>query len=798
MVSFVIFARNSKEIMSKNSYDEKKYIKGFWIIILSPFALLFLILLLTGTGLLGFMPTFEDLENPRSSLASEVISDDGALLGKYFFVNRSYVSFDELSPNAVNALIATEDIRFYKHTGVDLRGLGRVFFKTILLGSNSSGGGSTITQQLAKNLFPRDTTSNHSFITRKGTLALSKFKEWITAVKLERNYTKEEILSMYLNTVPFGGNAYGIKSASKIFFNVEPKDLKIEQAALLIGLLKAPTAYSPVLNPERSLTRRNVVLKQMNKYHFITDEQYDSLCRLPIRLNYKPQDHNDGIATYYRELLRIIMSAEKPERGNYYSDDQYSEDSLEWATNPLYGWCNKNRKPDGTIYNLYKDGLKIYTTIDSRLQALAEKAMQQHLMGSVNPAFLKEKKGRKNGPFASNLPDKEVKQLLESSMKRTDRYRALKKDGVSEEEIDQNFHKRIKMRILTLKGEKDTVMSPWDSIRYYKYFLRASLMSMDPHTGYIRAYVGGPNFKYFKYDQVKLGRRQVGSTIKPFLYTLAMQEGYSPCQLVPNLPVTFEVGDTTWTPKNSGKTKHDGEMVTLKWGLANSVNYISAWLMQRFNPLSMIDVMRKMGITGKIDAVPSLLLGTPDISLYEMTAAYCTFADKGVYTKPLMVTRIEDKTGNVIATFKPNRVEALNEKTAYLMINLMEGVINGGTGSRVRYMYGLTNPIAGKTGTTQNHSDGWFIGVTPSLVTGVWVGGEDRSIHFDNLSMGQGASMALPIWGIYMKSVYADPKIGLYNGDFERPSGVIVDTNCSAAGGASPSGETQREDDYME
>jgi penicillin-binding protein 1A len=781
--------------MGKNTFDEKKYVRNFWIIVLSPFALLFLILFMISVGLMGFMPTFEDLENPKSSLASEVISDDGVLLGKYFFVNRSYVTYDELSPNVVNALIATEDIRFFKHSGIDGRGLARVFFKTILLGSNSSGGGSTISQQLAKNLFPRDTTSNRPAIVRKSILAMSKFKEWITALKLERNYTKEEIITMYLNTVPFGGNAFGIKSASKIFFGVEPKDLSIEQAALLIGLLKAPTAYSPILNPDRAFVRRNVVLSQLEHYEYITTEQYKSLSKTPIKLNYHAQEHTEGLATYYRELLRLVLSAEEPSRSNYYSDDQYHEDSLEWATNPLYGWCNKNKKPDGTTYNLYKDGLKIYATIDSRLQDLAEKAMQEHLMGTLQPAFMKEKKGRKTAPFASTLTDKEMKQIMETAIRRTERYRVLKNAGASESQIDASFHKKVKMKVISIRGERDTVMTPYDSIRYYKFFLRASLMSMDPHTGYVRAYVGGSNYKHFKYDQVKLGKRQVGSTIKPFLYTLAMQEGYSPCQLVPNLPVTFYVGDTTWTPKNSGKTRHDGMMVTLKWGLANSVNNISAWLMNQFNPPSMVDIMRKLGITSKLDAVPSLVLGTPDISLYEMTAAYATYANKGVYTKPLLVTRIEDKTGNVIATFKPTRVEAISEKTAYLMINLLEGVINNGTGSRVRYRYGLQNPIAGKTGTTQNHSDGWFIGVTPNLVTGVWVGGEDRSVHFDNLSFGQGASMALPIWGIYMRNAYNDPKIALYKGDFERPVGFSVDLNCTGTAVNEPS---TGDEDYLE
>jgi penicillin-binding protein 1A len=780
--------------MSNKIYNEKKYLRAFWICIISPFALLFLILLLTITGAFGFMPSFRDLENPNSSLASEVISTDNQLLGKYYFLNRSFVDYNELSPNVINALIATEDIRFYKHSGVDIRGLMRVLFKTVLLQSSSSGGGSTITQQLSKNLFPRDTASNRSAISRYTILAVSKFKEWVTAVKLERNYTKEEILSMYLNTVPFGGNAYGIKSASRIFFNVNPDSLKPEEAAMLIGLLKAPTRYSPVLNPERAIVRRNVVLKQMNRYGYLTDNQYDSLSRLPIVLKYHAQDHSDGLATYMREYLRVLMNASKPQPGNYFSAEQYQQDSAEWENNPLFGWCNKNKKPDGTPYNLYTDGLKIYTTIDSRLQQYAEDAVLKH-MKSVQTDFMKEKKGRKNAPFANNLSQEEINSIIESAMHRTDRYRIMKNEGASANEIMKAFKTPIKMRVFSYNGDRDTVMSPWDSIRYYKYFLQAGLMSMDPVTGYIRAWVGGTNYKYFQYDHVKTGRRQVGSTIKPFLYTLAMSEGYSPCTLVPNLPVTFYIGDTIWTPKNSGKTKHEGEMVTLKWGLANSVNYISAWIMQKFNPLSMVDIMRKMGITGKIDAVPSLFLGTPDISLYEMTAAYATFVNKGVYTQPIIVTRIEDKTGTVISNFKPKQSEAISENTAYLMVNLLEGVINGGTGARIRYKHGFTNPIGGKTGTTQNHSDGWFIAFTPDLVTGVWVGGEDRSVHFDNLSLGQGASMALPIWAYYMKPALDNKAIGLTQGDFERPAGFNVDLNCSDNITNAP---RSSDDDYIE
>lgn len=773
--------------MDKNSPKEKKFLKIFWIAFSAPFALLFIIFILIITGALGFMPTFEDLENPQSSLASEIISEDGALLGKYYYLNRSYVDFDQLSPHVVNALVATEDIRFYDHSGIDARSLFRVFFKTVLLGSSSSGGGSTITQQLAKNLFPRDTLSNQPFLLRKSKLVITKFKEWITAIRLERNYTKNEILVMYLNTVPFGANAYGIKSASKTFFGVEPDSLKIEEAATLIGLLKAPTRYSPLLNPERSIQRRNVVLNQMRRYDFISRQAFDSISQLPMNLNYMAQDHSEGLATYFRETLRMMMNSKKPELSNYFSKEQYRSDSAEWVNNPLFGWCNKNKKPDGSNYNLYKDGIKIYTTINYNLQKYAEESMTQHVIGDLQVAFNKEKQGKKFSPFARDLTDKMVEDLLISAMKRTDRYRALRSANVSMENILREFKTPVRMRVFSLKGELDTLMSPWDSIRYYKLFLRSGLMSMDPNTGYVKAYVGGLNYKHFQYDQVKTGKRQVGSTIKPFLYTIAMQEGYSPCRQVPNLPVTFYVGDTTWTPKNSGRSEYEGQMVTLKWGLANSVNFISAWIMKEFynestkaGPQMMIDLMRKLGISSHLDAVPSIILGTPDISLFEMVGAYSTYANKGVYTTPIFVSRIEDKTGNVISTFTPQRVDAISDQTAYLMINLMEGVINQGTGARLRYKYGFTNAIAGKTGTTQNHSDGWFIGITPELVTGIWVGGEDRAIHFDNITMGQGANMALPVWGLYMQKAYADPRVGLTKKDFERPSGFNYDINCQS------------------
>ncbi len=739
----------------KPDYSKKFYIRLFWTLFALPFVTLFVIFLLISQEAFGPMPTFEDLENPENNLASQVYSEDGKLLGKYYYQNRSYVDFKEVSSNLVNALIATEDIRFYDHSGIDARGLARVFFKTLLMG-RSSGGGSTITQQLAKNLFPRDTTTYDTQIAYATNLVLAKFKEWITAVKLERNYTKKEILVMYLNTVPFGGQTYGIKSAAKTYFNTHPDSLRVEEAATLIGLLKAPTRYSPVLHPDRSRQRRNIVLHQMNKYDFLSQAQYDSLSSMPLGISYEVQDHNVGPATYFRSHIRTLLTREKPEKANYGTYESYRKDSINWANNPLYGWCNKHKKPDGSNYDLYRDGLKIYTTINSKMQQYAEKAVREHLGRDLQPTFFERKKRSSNGPFSNDLSQEEVGRIMNRAMKRTHRYYVLNRQGLPEDSIKESFHEPHKMKVFSWNGLKDTVMTPMDSIRYYKYFLRAGFMSMNPMNGHVKAYVGGPNFKYFKYDHVTQGARQIGSTIKPFLYTLAMQEGYSPCHKVPNVPRTFYINDSTWTPKNSGPSEKDYEMVTLKWGLTNSVNWISAWLVKQFNPQAIIDIMRKLGIESYIDPVPSIFLGTSDISLYEMVGAYSTYANKGVYIKPMFVTRIEDRNGNVLATFKPRQSEAISEQTAYLMVNLLKGVVKDGTGIRVRYKYGLKNAIGGKTGTTQNQSDGWFMGVTPNLVSGAWVGGEDRSIHFNNIRLGQGANMALPIWARYMKKVYSD------------------------------------------
>ena len=724
------------------------------------------------------MPTFEDLENPESLLASEVISADEVVLGKYFKENRSFVSYEEFSPDLLNALIATEDVRFYEHSGIDARGLVRVV-KGILTADTNSGGGSTISQQLAKMLFPRDNLEN------KLQLIFRKFKEWVIAVKLEKSYTKEEILTMYLNKYDFLNLAVGIKSAAAIYFNTTPDSLKIEQAAMLVGMAKNSSLFNPVRRPELTLQRRNVVLAQMAKYDYITGAVRDSLQALPLELDYHKVDFKTGLAPYFREYLRQAMNAKKPERADYgaWQIQKYKEDSVEWETNPLYGWCNKNKKADGTPYNLYRDGVRIITTIDSRMQRYAEEALTTHLKNNLQPAFNKHLRKLKNKPFSNSMSDDAVTGILDQSIKQTERYRLAKQSGKSWDEIKQMFNHPVEMTVFSYKGDRDTIMSPLDSMKYYYSIFRSSFMSMEVKTGHVKAYVGGPDYRHFMYDMVKGGKRQVGSTVKPFLYTLAMQNGMSPCSKVPNVPQQFILPDgKIWEAKNSGKTKFDDKMVTLRWGLAHSVNQVSAWVMKQFNPQSVADVMKKMGIYSPIDPVPAMFLGTSDVTLYEMVGAYGTFANNGVYTQPIFVTRIEDRHGNVISTFRPEKHDAIDEQTAYLMIDLMRGVVDAGSGGRLRWKPeygGFKGPIAAKTGTTQNHSDGWFIGVTPQLVNGSWTGAELRSIHFDDLQSGQGASMALPIWGYYMRKVYADRSLPYGdNAEFERPVNFSVDVNC--------------------
>lgn len=772
---------------NKQSNKRRLYLVVMWSLFILPVTFLVVVFSLISAGRMGFMPSFEDLENPQNNLASQLFSADGELLGPYYLQNRTYVEFDELSDNVVNALLATEDIRFRNHAGIDARGLARVFIKSIIL-QQDAGGGSTITQQLAKNLFPRDTTRYRFGISRKFNFGITKFKEWVTAVKLERNYTKDEIIVMYLNTVDFGSHSYGIKTAARTFFNTTPDSLKVEEASLLIGVLKAPSWFSPVRNPERALSRRNIVLSQLNRYDFISDSDFDSLSGLPIQLNYMVQDHNIGPARHFREYLRGVLTAREPHRQNYLFYERFREDSLEWADNPVYGWCNKNFKPDGSNYNLYRDGLRIHSTIDSRMQKYAEESLNEHLGEVLQKDFDLVQETYERSPFSDDLTSEQVDINIERSMRRSERYMSLNWAGVPRDSIVQIFNTPVSMRVFSWEGDIDTLMTPMDSIWYYKRFLRSGFMAMEPSGGHVKAYVGGPDFRHFKFDHVKQGKNQVGSVFKPFLYTLAMQEGFSPCDLAPNVPQSFEVNDSVWTPKNSGPTDFDGRMVTLKWGLANSVNYISAWVMKQFNPPALIEVARKMGIQSHIDPVLSVFMGTSDISLYEMVGAFATYANKGVYNEPVMVTRIEDRHGNLLAGFQPRMEEAISERAAYLMINLLEAVVNEGTGIRLRARYGFTGQIAGKTGTTQAFSDGWFIGIVPELVGGAWTGGEDRGIRFDNISQGQGANMALPVWAMFMEKVYADESLDITEDDeFEAPPGFDIDLDCDRVLRSAPS-----------
>ena len=752
----------------------KKYWKFFvifWSVVLVGIIGVFVFFWLISAGKLGFMPTFEELENPNNRFASEVYFADGPIMNRYFEKeNRKYIEYREIPQSVIDALIATEDVRFYDHSGVDVRGLFRVA-KGLLTANTSAGGGSTISQQLAKMLFPRESDLNVF------ELAIRKFREWVIAVRLEKSYTKEEILTMYLNKYDFLNLAVGISSAADIYFQVPLDSLKVEQAAMLIGMAKNSSYYNPVRRPELTLNRRNVVLSQMYKYDKITREECDSLKKLPLGLNFKRVDHKEGLATYFREYLRLFMTANKPDRKRYRDLSQFRLDSVAWKTNPLYGWCKKNVKVDGSHYDLYSDGLKIYTTLDSRMQKYAEEAVREHLSQDLQPLFDKEKVKKHRPPFSNDMTPTEIEEVLDRSIRQSERYRVLSKQGMSFKEIRKTFDQPLKMQVFTWNGIRDTVMTPLDSIKHYKSFFRSGFMVMQPQTGYIKAYVGGPDYRYFMYDMVSAGKRQVGSTIKPILYTLAMQEGLGPCDKVPNIPQTFilPTGEP-WSAR--GGTKRQGEMVTLRWGLANSENNISAWVLKQFTPEAVAQMAHKMGITSFIDPVPSVFLGTAEITVKEMVAAYSIFANKGVYNSPLPVYRIEDKYGNVLQECRPESREVITENTAYLMCNLLEGVVTGGTGVRLRYKYKLMNPMGGKTGTTQKHADGWFMGVTPDLVGGVWVGAEDRSIHFQNLANGQGASMALPIWAKFLLKAYADPRLKMSDRPFDRPAGINKRLDC--------------------
>lgn len=776
----------------KSNNNNRKYLIWFWAIFSFPFAVIITLFVLISMGKLGPMPSFDELENPEYNLAAEVYSEDGVLLGKIAIENRTWTEFKDISPYLTDALIATEDIRFYRHSGIDIRGLGRAGIRTVLLGQ-STGGGSTITQQLAKQLYPRDTARN-SALMRKVKLGVSKFKEWQTAVKLERSYTKEEIITMYLNKFNFSYNAIGIKSAAKVYFNTTPDSLNIQQAAILVGMLKASTRYNPVRNPERMLARRNVVLSQMAKYGYLTPSVADSVKELPIEVDFNVEDHNTGLATYLREYIRNIMRKPEPDRNNYVQQTSYDDALWEWENDPLYGWCLKNKKPDGTSYDIYKDGLKIYTTINSRMQQYAEEAVREHLSKEMQPDFYKRAKGFKNPPYSDDIDKAQIEELIMNSLKESDRYYIMRARGISEDSIKLAFNTPVPMKVFSWKGDRDTIMTPLDSIKYYKYFIRSAFMVEDPQ-GNVKAYVGGPDFRYFKWDGVTQQKRQVGSTIKPFLYTVAMQNGYSPCLEVSNIPRSFDLpGDSVpWTPRSTGPKEYHGKMVTLAWGLAQSENYISAWLMKQFTPNAVVGLMHRMGIRSFIDPVPSIFLGTSDIKLEEMVGAYGTFANKGVYSRPMYVTRIEDKNGNVISRFTPKIEEVLSEDQAYLMLNLLQNVVTSGTARRLRAEpYNFRNQIGGKTGTTQNQSNGWFMGITPQLIGGVWTGWEDQAIHFETLSEGQGANMALPIFGIFLKKVYSDEQFGIMESDvFDRPSNFNMELDCDKV-----KNETSRRDNY--
>ncbi len=781
--------------MDQKSIDKVR--KWFWIILFSPFALVLFILLMV--GIFADIPSFEELEDPKNNLATELISEEGEILTTFHIENRSYISYDEMSPSLIDAVIATEDARFNSHSGIDFRSLARVAVKSIILGQRrSGGGGSTISQQLAKTLFPRDTVDSWVPGAATFNLAVSKFKEWITAVKLERNYTKKEIVSMYLNSVFFGSNSYGIRAAAGTFFGKHPSQLSIEEGALLVGMVNKPTRYNPVINPDLSLERRNHVLNQMRKYHYIDRETCDSLKALPINLNYNPQDHNAGASAYFRDMLRRVMNAERPQRSKYKQYEDYRADSLMWKNDPLYGWLNKNLRADGTKYNLDKDGLKIYTTVNAKMQQYAEEAIAEHLGKDLQLAFDRELKWKTNKPFSNNVPKTLIESIMNQGRRWSDRYRNLKDAGLSEEEIKQNFSQPVRMSLFTWKGKGyiDTTLTPDDSIKYYKSILRAAFMAMEPQTGYVKAYIGGPNYRYFKYDNARQGKRQVGSTIKPFLYTLAMQEGYTPCYKVVNVPQTFIVqtstGDTTYTPESTDKAEYIGRTVSLKWGLTHSSNNISAYLMKQFGPAAMVDMCRRLGVKSYLDPVVSLCLGPADLTLFEMVGAYNTFPSKGVFIEPIFVLRIEDKAGNVLANFTPKKREAISEQTAYLMVNLMQGVINEGTANRLRWKYIPEGAIAGKTGTTNDQADGWFIGYVPKLTAGVWVGAEDRQVHFEGLALGGGSNMALPIWGIFMKKVLADPSLGISKKDaFVAPGIYPEGLNCNGADDDMLTGSTE-------
>lgn len=720
-------------------------------------------------GWLGYLPPLEELQNPKNRFASEIFTSDMQSLGRYYrYENRIGVQFTDLSPYLVNALVATEDVRYADHTGIDFKS----FFRA-LLSLGRAGGGSTITQQLAKQLWsPRAENALER--------AMQKPIEWVIATQLERLYSKDEIMLMYFNQFDFLYNAVGIKSASQVYFATTPDKLTLEQAAMLVGMFKNPALYNPIRRPEKTENRRNVVLEQMCKYDYITREVCDSVKQTPLQLTYRSADHKQGMAPYFREYLRGVLTAKEPKESDYpkWNHQQYLIDKEQWDNNPLYGFCRKHKKADGTCYDLYQDGLRIYTTIDSRMQRYAEEAVSEH-MQDLQARFFKEKEKKTYAPFSRKLTQEEIDGLMRRTMQQTDRYRALRQQGLTEEQIRDNFNTPVEMQVFSYDGMIDTVLSPMDSIRWNKHFLRCGFMSIEPHSGQVKAYVGGPNFSYFQYDMATMGRRQVGSTVKPYLYTLAMDEGMWPCDKTVNEPVTLiDANGKHWTPRDD-HDKNRGDSVTLQWGLQQSSNWISAYLMSLFTPEQLVRLMHSFGIEGQLDPVVSLCLGPCEVSVQEMVDAYTTFPNKGIRVEPLYVTRIEDNNGNLIATFSPQSHEIISELTSYKMIHMLRAVVDHGTGVRLRYRYKINAPLGGKTGTTQNNSDGWFVGFTPSLVSGCWVGGEDRAIHFDSMAEGQGASMALPIFALYMQKVYADESLGYSPTDqFDIPEWFDPKAGC--------------------
>lgn len=738
----------------------KFFVRFLWAVLLTGVLTTAVAFYAIREGWIGYMPPIEDLQNPISRYATQVYSADGKIMGTWSSDrgNRVMIDYSKLPPSLVQALVATEDVRFYEHSGIDFFALGRAIVKRGVMGQKSAGGGSTITQQLAKQLFTEKPA--HTTLER----VLQKPIEWVIAVELERNYTKDEILTMYLNKFDFLHNAVGIKVAANTYFNKEPIDLTVTEAATLVGLCKNPSFFNPVRFPDRSRDRRNVVLAQMVKAGYLTQEQYNQYQAEPLKLNFHVTDHKDGVAVYFREFLRRYMMAKRPERSLYpsWGEVKYHIDSIRWENDPLFGWCNKNRKKDGSTYNIYTDGLKVYTTIDSRMQKYAEQACYEHVVKFLQPAFNKENKRKPTAPFSNKLTSAEVRKILMRSVRQSERYRALKEGGATDADIEKSFRTKTPMSIFTYHGEVDTVMTPLDSIRYLKSFLRTGFISMDPKNGYVKAYVGGLDYKFFAYDMVMDGRRQVGSTIKPYLYSLAMENGLSPCDLAPNVQQTYMVAGKPWTPRNSSYSRY-GQMVTLKWGLQQSNNWISAYLMSRLNPDAFVQLLHEYGINNpEIHPSMSLCLGPCDITVGEMVSAYTAFVNHGIRAAHMFVTRIEDNEGNVVAQFQPRMNEVISDDSANKMLYMLKAVVDGGTATRLRYKYEMKGELAGKTGTTNNNSDAWFMGITPELVSGCWVGGDDRDIHFDNMQYGQGAAMALPIFALYMKKVYADKQLG-YN-----------------------------------